>query len=209
MGITLKNNKQVTKNMTIKGDNGVGIKTITSGTPVVTEEKTTTPITVTLTDETTQNFNVEAKNGSSADNALTKPTTTPSATQLVAVDNTNTQTMLNIGNGLSVENGSLKASGGSGGDKLYQHNLIFTLPGSAPFNLTMQIITKNNTLFTNSTLYEYLANNTYVVTSPMDLEIGKTVRLIVPSGDYNKIYIDNSDYLLEILLNIESELKTV
>ena len=64
MGITLKNNKSVTKNMTIKGDDGVGIKTITSGTPVVTEEKTTTPITVTLTDETTQNFNVEAKNGS-------------------------------------------------------------------------------------------------------------------------------------------------
>ena len=64
MGITLKNNKSVTKNMTIKGDNGVGIKTITSGTPVITEEKTTTPITVTLTDETTQNFNVEAKNGS-------------------------------------------------------------------------------------------------------------------------------------------------
>lgn len=38
MGITLKNNKQVTKNMTIKGDDGVGIKTITSGTPVVTQE---------------------------------------------------------------------------------------------------------------------------------------------------------------------------
>lgn len=64
MGITLKNNKPVTKNMTIKGDDGVGIKTITSGTPTITEEKTTTPITVTLTDETTQNFNVEAQNGS-------------------------------------------------------------------------------------------------------------------------------------------------
>ena len=118
MGITVKNNKTVTKNMTIKGDDGVGIKTITSGTPVITEEKTTTPITVTLTDETTQNFNVEAQNGSGGDNVLTKPTTTPSTTQLVAVDNTNTQTMLNIGDGLSVENGSLKASGGSGG-KLY------------------------------------------------------------------------------------------
>ena len=125
MGITLKNNKSVTKNMTIKGDDGVGIKTITSGTPVVTEEKTTTPITVTLTDETTQNFNVEAKNGSGAGNALTKPTTAPSATQIVAVDNTNTQTMLNIGDGLSVENGSLKASGGTGetGGKLYYKNI--------------------------------------------------------------------------------------
>ena len=123
MGITLKNNKSVTKNMTIKGDNGVGIKTITSGTPVITEEKTTTPITVTLTDETTQNFNVEAKNGSGAGNALTKPTTAPSATQLVAVDNTNTQTMLNIGDGLSVENGSLKASGGGTGEKKYFHQI--------------------------------------------------------------------------------------
>lgn len=38
MGITLKNNKSVTKNMTIKGDNGVGIKTITSGTPAMIQE---------------------------------------------------------------------------------------------------------------------------------------------------------------------------
>ena len=53
------------------------------------------------------------------DNALTKPTTAPSATQIVAVDNTNTQTMLNIGDGLSVENGSLKASGGGTGNELY------------------------------------------------------------------------------------------
>ena len=48
-------------------------------------------------------------------NSLQKPTTTPSTTQIVAVDNTNAQTMLNLGDGLSVENGSLKASGG----KLY------------------------------------------------------------------------------------------
>lgn len=126
MGITVKNNKPVTKNMTIKGDDGVGIKTITSGTPVVTEEKTTTPITVTLTDETTQNFNVEAQNGSGGDNALTKPTTAPSATQIVAVDNTNTQTMLNIGDGLTVENGSLTANGGTGGKK-YLHKLFIYL----------------------------------------------------------------------------------
>lgn len=126
MGITLKNNKPVTKNMTIKGDDGVGIKTITSGTPVVTEEKTTTPVTVTLTDETTQNFNVEAQNGSGGDNVLTKPTTAPSATQIVAVDNTNTQTMLNIGDGLSVENGSLKANGGG---KIYHKSATFDIYG--------------------------------------------------------------------------------
>ena len=157
MGITLKNNKSVTKNMTIKGDNGVGIKTITSGTPVVTEEKTTTPITVTLTDETTQNFNVEAKNGSGADNALTKPTTAPSTTQLVAVDNTNTQKMLTIGDGLSIENDTLKAS--ASGEKLYLHILIFSQPGNPSLDAETQILTKNSTLFTSQSFYNYLTDN--------------------------------------------------
>ena len=163
MGITLKNNKSVTKNMTIKGDNGVGIKTITSGTPVVTEEKTTTPITVTLTDETTQNFNVEAKNGSGVDNALTKPTITPSATQLVAVDNTNTQTMLNIGDGLSVENGSLKASGGGTGTKKYMHYILFSfLLSEVDINLNIklniQFISTTADKFTKETLFNFLQN---------------------------------------------------
>lgn len=155
MGITLKNNKPVTKNMTIKGDDGVGIKTITSGTPVVTEEKTTTPITVTLTDETTQNFNVEAKNGSGVDNALTKPTTAPSATQIVAVDNTNTQTMLNIGDGLSVENGSLKASG-----KKYIHYLEcnFTPPNIGTIYVNIQFISSKPDKFTKETLFYFLQN---------------------------------------------------
>ena len=162
MGITLKNHKSVTKNMTIKGDNGVGIKTITSGTPVVTEEKTTTPITVTLTDETTQNFNVEAKNGSGVDNALTKPTTAPSATQLVAVDNTNTQAMLNIGDGLSVENGSLKASGGTG-TKKYMHYILFSfLLSEVELNLNiklnMQFISTTADKFTKETLFNFLQN---------------------------------------------------
>ena len=146
MGITLKNNKSVTKNMTIKGDNGVGIKTITSGTPVITEEKTTTPITVKMTNETTQNYNVEAKNGSGADNALTKPTTVPGTTQIVAVDTTNSQKMLTIGDGLSIENDTLKASGG----KLYRHSItIRTSDNSVSIFTTLyttnsEIITKEN-----------------------------------------------------------------
>lgn len=52
------------------------------------------------------------------DKTLVTPTSTPTATELVAVDNTNSQTMLAIGDGLSVENGTLKASGGY---KLYLH----------------------------------------------------------------------------------------
>lgn len=52
-------------------------------------------------------------------NSLQKPEIAPGNTQLIAVDNTNTQTMLNIGDGLRVENGSLKASAGGTGSKLY------------------------------------------------------------------------------------------
>lgn len=61
--------------------------------------------------------------GGGTDNALTKPATAPSATQLVAVDNTNTQTMLNLGDGLSIEDGTLKTSGGTS-ETLYIHTPV-------------------------------------------------------------------------------------
>lgn len=44
--------------------------------------------------------------------ALVKPASAPSDTAIVSIDNTNTQTMLTVGDGLSVENGELKATGG-------------------------------------------------------------------------------------------------
>ena len=42
--------------------------------------------------------------------ALVKPASAPSDTAVVAVDSTNTQTMLTVGKGLNVENGALKAT---------------------------------------------------------------------------------------------------
>ena len=50
----------------IKGENGeqgVGVKSITSGTPTVVNDKTNTPITITLTDNTTVDLVVSAENG--------------------------------------------------------------------------------------------------------------------------------------------------
>ena len=89
-------------------------------------------------------------------NSLQKPEIAPSATQIVTVDNTNTQTMLNIGDGLSVENGSLKASGGTGGKKLYNHQII---ANSLPY---LNIITSSNEIFTTSSLANYLYTNGYI-----------------------------------------------
>ena len=62
------------------------------------------------------------------DNSLQAPTTSPTATQLVAVGTNKAQTMLNIGAGLSVENGSLKANG-DGSGKLYHKSAAFNFDG--------------------------------------------------------------------------------
>ena len=118
-------------------------------------------------------------------NSLQKPTTTPSATQIVAVDNTNTQTMLNIGDGLSVENGSLKASGGGTGTKKYMHYILFSfLLSEVDINLNIklniQFISTTADKFTKETLFNFLQNeyvglnqddNTCFIYSPADIPI--------------------------------------
>ena len=112
-------------------------------------------------------------------NSLQKPTTTPSTTQIVAVDNTNAQTMLNIGDGLSVENGSLKASGGTGGKK-YMHYIrfVFSIPMGGMQELTsiglnIQFISTKSDKFTKETLFNFLQDeyndpnsNPYFIYSP-------------------------------------------
>ena len=55
--------------------------------------------------------------------SLVTPMSRPSATELVAVDNTNSQKMIEIGDGLSLDNGVLKATGG-GGDSVNAHKQI-------------------------------------------------------------------------------------
>lgn len=96
-------------------------------------------------------------------NSLQKPTTTPSTTQIVAVNNKNAQTMLNIGDGLSVENGSLKASGGGTGTKKYMHYILFSfLLSEVDINLNIklniQFISTTADKFTKETLFNFLQN---------------------------------------------------
>ena len=84
--------------------------------------------------------------------SLLTPVSAPADTKVVAVDNTNSQKMLTIGDGLSIENDILKASGG----KLYQHNLF--LSGTSG-EFIISIITKNNDIFTVDTLSTYIQEN--------------------------------------------------
>lgn len=88
---------------------------------------------------------------------LVTPTSTPTATELVAVDNTNSQTMLSIGEGLSVENGTLKASGGTGGSKLYKHRIQFVLSGGGV--VYVYLLSYANNVFTKNTIADYITSN--------------------------------------------------
>lgn len=56
-----------------------------------------------------------SKNAVETVGGLVTPMSAPASVSIAAVDTTNAQTMLTIGDGLSVENGVLKATGGGGG----------------------------------------------------------------------------------------------
>ena len=107
--------------------------------------------------------------------SLLTPESAPADTKVVAVDNTNSQKMLTIGDGLSIENDTLKASSGSG-EKLYLHNInIMNIIIPSSFSVTTLIITKNNTIFTNNSFYEYLTINGCMASGTSDITDKKFV----------------------------------
>lgn len=74
-------------------------------------------------DKKTVEVHLDAEVTQKIDNSLQAPTQAPTATQIVGVGTNKAQTMLNIGDGLSVENGSLKASE----KKLYHKAVTFSV----------------------------------------------------------------------------------
>ena len=132
-------------------------------------------------------------------NSLQKPTTAPSATQIVAVDNTNTQAMLNIGDGLSVENGSLKASGGAG-TKKYMHYIRFMfsvqMEGTQAIysiGLNTQFISTKADKFTKETLFNFLQDEYNVP----DMNIDNTCFIyspaVIPNINISKFFFSRND----------------
>lgn len=61
-------------------------------------------------------FNLDAEVQNKISKSLITPMSRPSATELVAVDSTNSQRMLNIGDGLELDGDTLKATGGASGN---------------------------------------------------------------------------------------------
>ena len=85
--------------------------------------------------------------------SLLTPVNAPADTKLVAVDTANSQKMLTIGDGLSIENDILKASA-IGGNKLYNHYLL--IQGYSYIYAYMTLINTSNEIITNNTLFDIL-----------------------------------------------------
>lgn len=76
--------------------------------------------------------------------ALKTPISAPSSTELVGVDGSNAQTMIGIGDGLSIENGTLKATGG-GSDVIVDSALSTTSTNPVQNKVVTEAIKQNET----------------------------------------------------------------
>lgn len=125
------------------------------------------------------------------DRSLVTPMTAPQATQLVAIGTNNDQTNLNIGTGLTVENGTLNASGGGGSGK-YLHSISLRIGGVDIDNYQVITLVSNNAspITTIDELAEQLYNNGYQSSSTMAPMTGANIynenRLLIPNGVFSQ-----------------------
>lgn len=88
-------------------------------------------------------------------NSMQLPTTAPTTTELVGIDTNKAQVNIGIGDGLSLENGTLKASGGDG-SKLYLHTI--KLSWDEIFRLQLCLLSSSATKFTKSQIVNKVIN---------------------------------------------------
>ena len=91
--------------------------------------------------------NIEASVLNKINNSLQAPMSTPTETKIVAVDNTGAQEMLGLGDGLEVENGKIKSTGG--GAK-YRHNIRMLYNAgveTAGYDICFEIINDRKTKY--------------------------------------------------------------
>ena len=117
--------------------------------------------------------------------ALQIPADAPTATELVGVDTNKAQVNIGIGEGLSLENGTLKASGGSGGQKLYRHTIANSW--DEIFTITLQLLVPSNVKFTANQIIDALRKYCFqaelsILNPDTSKETAKTISLSVSGG---------------------------
>lgn len=101
--------------------------------------------------------------------------------------NDSAPTWLSIGNGLSIENGTLKTSGGSGGNnKLYMHNMTVA-------NVKFILYSSQSEVYTTTTLANYLSeHNIYLPCTNLNT-VGKVMRLNLTGTPFKTLAITYMD----------------
>lgn len=133
-------------------------------------------------------FNLDAEIQSQISKSLVAPMSRPSATELVAVDNTNSQTMIEIGDGLSLENGTLKATGSASGNfvttdttQIITANKQFTKGLEATYTETQ------NDGSTTTKTFNLNADNVFRVRNSKESRNG-----LIKTNDYGGLFIGSA-----------------
>ena len=135
---------------------------------------------------------------------LVTPMSRPASTELVAIDNTNSQKMIEIGDGLSLENGILKAigggSGGEGGSGVVLLKEDFsTIDGL--YNKLAELYNSNKDFVVSMTPTSSLSGNFYTMritsTTHAPTDAGNTGTIMSANNTYRfRLVEKGSDYFM-------------
>lgn len=153
----------------IPGKDGVGITTITDGTPIINDDKTITPITFNKTDGSTQIVNVEAQNGSGNQEEL----------DIIVPKNVTKDTVININDAIDYKVFDFEVDGASQQDVVIGKNKI---------GFVNNQINENNGL-----TITFSDDNTLTINGTTTSSQNKSYKIL---KDINK-YIPNSNYTFQ------------
>lgn len=119
---------------------------------------------------------------------LLTPMTTPASTQLVAVNTAGAQEMLTLGNGLSVSDGVISASGGGGGTSVGTILYIHLFTPSDPTYPTIAVTDMSGASWTSTLEAEGLTlNPTYLFSLVGSNMVNIKFRMMISGGTFSDI----------------------
>jgi hypothetical protein len=131
-------------------------------------------------------IHLDAETTADISRSLKTPVSAPPTTKLVAVDTTNSQEMLTLGTGLSIENGTLNANG----EKLYKHTLYANAKTLDNQNLNnifivIELYNNSNSLLNKDTLLANIPR--YITFMPVSIYDGSVNKKLISNSFLNTI----------------------
>lgn len=196
-----------------KGEVGTSIEEIQTGVPTVNGEYTHTPVNVVLTDGTTQNFELPAKNGengASVTDVEFSPVASEDPTQTIYKATTT------LSDGTTHDSGDIVLPKSNASVTIHNLNIIYTNPANDG-RITLTIVNDNKNSLTYNDINGYLGymatplaacgwyekNQSRMVV--YNIENGPNIKITVFNDDrYESIEIPNDEYMTvtDVMLTI-------